>query len=151
MGPRNLPPLLKLSGALMALQAASALAIAAVGLSYSASQRATIDQISSVNSLGVFLASAVAGIVIAVLVVMLARRMRPARWVTVTLEMLILLCGVLLIPVAVTTGFFNLENLWITLATVPAPALILFGLLVDRGVRSHFRSTVATSGLSGSP
>ncbi len=62
-------------------------------------QAATIDQISSVNSLGVFLGSAVAGIVIAVLAVMLARRVRLARWVTVTLELLILLCGVLLIPV----------------------------------------------------
>ena len=121
------------------------LAVAAVGLSYSASQRATIDQISSINSLAVFLGSAVTGVSMAVLIVMLAHRMRPARWVAVTLESLILLCGVLLIPVAVTTGFFDLENLWITTATVPVPALILFGLLGDREVRRYFTSVSADS------
>lgn len=144
---KGLPPFLKVSCVLVGLQAASVLTVAAVGLSYSASQRATIDQISSVNSLAVFLGSAVTGIIMAVLVVMLARRMRPARWVAVTLELLILLVGVLLIPVAVTTGFFDLENLWNTAATVPAPALILFGLLGDRGVRRYFTSVSATSAL----
>ena len=144
---RGLPAFLTVSCVLVGLQAASALTVAAVGLSYSTSQRATIDQISSVNSLAVFLGSAATGIVMAVLVVMLARRMRPARWVTATLELLILLCGVLLIPVAVTTGFFDLENLWITVATVPAPALIIFGLLMDRGVRRYFASVTSTSAL----
>lgn len=144
---KGLPAFLTVSCVLVGLQAASVLTAAAVGLSYSASQRATIDQISSINSLGLFVGFAVTGIIMAVLVVMLARRMRVARWVTVTLELLILLCGVLLIPVAVTTGFFNLENLWITIATVPAPALILFGLLGDRGVRRYFLSVRATSAL----
>jgi hypothetical protein len=123
------------------------LAVAAVGLSFSTSQRATVDQITDLNSLLVYLGSAATGIIMAVLVVMLVRRVRPARWVTVALELLILLCGVLLIPVAMTTGFFDLENVWITVATVPAPALIIFGLLLDRGVRRHFTSARAPSAL----
>jgi hypothetical protein len=131
----------------MGLQAASVLMIAAIGLSLSTSQRATIDQISDISSLPISLGAAVTGIIMAVLLATLVHRKRFARWVTVALESFILLCGLLLIPVAVTTGFFDPENLWITVATLPAPALILFGLLVDRGVRRYFRSVSATSAL----
>jgi hypothetical protein len=144
---KGLPAFLKVSCVLVGLQAASVLTAAAVGLSLSTSQRATIDEISDISSLLFSLAFAVTGVVMAVLVVMVARRMRAARWVIVTLELFILLCGLLLIPVAVTTGFFDLENLWITAATVPAPALILFGLLGDRGVRRYFTAVSATSAL----
>jgi hypothetical protein len=143
---RDLPGLLKLSLVLLGLQAASLLTYSAVGLLLITSQRAAVGRITQVDSLALSLASAVTGIAMAILVFMLAHRVPLARWVTVTLELFILLFGVVLIPAAATTGFFDLLNLWITVATVPAPALILFGLLVDRGVRGHFGSTVADRG-----
>jgi cell division protein FtsW (lipid II flippase) len=142
---KALPAFLTLSCGLVGLQAASVLLVAAIGLSLSTSQRATIDQISDISSLIASLGSAVLGTILAALIVMLVRGVRAARWLTVTLELLILLCGIVLIPVAVATGFFDPENLWITVATVPAPALIIFGLLVDRGVRRHFKPVSATS------
>jgi hypothetical protein len=46
-----------------------------------------------------------------------------------------------------TASLSNLENLVITAATVPAPALILFGLLLNRGARTYFSSVRTTSPL----
>jgi hypothetical protein len=79
---KGLPAFLTVSCVLVGLQAASVLTFAAVGLSLSTSQRATVDQITDLNSLAVFLGSAVTGVIMAVLVVMLVSRVRPARWPT---------------------------------------------------------------------
>lgn len=114
-------------------------------------QRMLIDQIigaaeGGVSVLAITIGSGVLGLSLVSLIVMLVRRVRAVRWVAIALELVILLCGVLLIPVAVSTGFFDLENLWITVATVPAPVVILMGLLMDRAARGHSQSVSALSG-----
>ena len=128
------------------------LTVTAIGLTLTTGQRMLIDQISGAaeggaSVLAITIGSAVLGLSLVSLIVMLVRRVRAARWLTVALELVILLCGVLLIPVAVSTGFFDLENLWITVATVPAPVVIIIGLLVDRAVRGRFKSASALSAI----
>ncbi len=103
-----------------------------------------IDENAGVSTVAVSIGSGVLGVSLAGLIVMLARRSRLGRWLTAALELLIFLLGLLLLPVDVATGFFDPVNLWFTAATAAA-ALILFGLIVNRGVRRYFRLVGATS------
>jgi hypothetical protein len=138
------PVLLTIACVLVGLQTAAVLLFAAVGLTLSTSQRTAIDLISGaaeggVWSLTVAIVSAVVGLVLASMLVMLVRRSRLARWVIVALEVVTLIGGLPLIQVAVSEGFFDPSNLGFTVGTVLAPALILFALIVHGAVRRYFK------------
>src|SRR5450755_2643747 len=132
------PFFLTVSCVLVGLQAASALTFTAILLTLTSGQRMLIDEnAGGVSSLTVSIGSGVLGLSLAGLIVVLARRPRLGRWLTAALEFLIFLIGLLLLPVDVATGFFDPVNLWITAVTAAA-ALILFGLIVNGGVRMYF-------------
>jgi hypothetical protein len=146
------PVFLTVSCVLVGLQAASVLAIGIVGLTLTTSQRILIDAITGageggIPSLTLSIGAGVIGLSLAGLIVMLARRSRLGRWLTVALEFPIFLFGLVSLQVAVLTGFFDPFNLGFTAATLLAPALILFALIVNRGVRRYFTSVSATSAL----
>lgn len=146
------PVFLTVSCVLVGLQAASVLAIGIVGLTLTTSQRILIDAITGageggIPSLTLSIGAGVIGLSLAGLIVMLAGRSRLGRWLTVALEFPIFLFGLVSLQVAVLTGFFDPFNLGFTAATLLAPALILFALIVNRGVRRYFTSVSATSAL----
>lgn len=146
------PVFLTVSCVLVGLQAASVLTIAIIGLTLTTSQRILIDAITGageggIPSLTLSIGAGVIGLSLAGLIVMLARRSRLGRWLTVALEFPIFLFGLVSLQVAVLTGFFDPFNLGFTAATLLAPALILFALIVNRGVRRYFTSVSATSAL----
>jgi hypothetical protein len=142
---KGLPAFLTVSCVLVGFQAAGVLTFAAILVTLTSSQRMLIDEnAGGVSTLAVSIGSGVLGVSLAGLIVMLARRSRLGRWLTAALELLIFLLGLLLLPVDVATGFFDPVNLWFTAATAAA-ALILFGLIVNRGVRRYFRLVGATS------
>ena len=146
------PVFLTVSCVLVGLQAASVLTIGIVGLTLTTSQRILIDAITGageggIPSLTLSIGAGVIGLSLAGLIVMLARRSRLGRWLTVALEFPIFLFGLVSLQVAVLTGFFDPFNLGFTAATLLAPALILFALIVNRGVRRYFTSVSATSAL----
>ncbi|MFZ0129061.1 MAG: hypothetical protein WB808_08840 [Candidatus Dormiibacterota bacterium] len=108
-----------------------------------------IDEISGsaqggLPSLTIAIGSGVIGLLLAGLIVMLARRSRLGRWLTAALELLMLLCGLVLFPENMAIGFFDPISLWFTAATAAA-ALILFSLIVNRGVRRYFTFRSATA------
>ena len=141
---KGLPAFLTVSCVLVGFQAAGVLTFAAILVTLTSSQRMLIDENAGVSTVAVSIGSGVLGVSLAGLIVMLARRSRLGRWLTAALEFLIFLLGLLLLPVDVATGFFDPVNLWFTAATAAA-ALILFGLIVNRGVRRYFRLVGATS------
>lgn len=146
---KGLPLLLTVSCILVGVQAASFLAFAAFGLTLATSQRMLIDEISGsaqggLPSLTIAIGSGVIGLLLAGLIVMLARRSRLGRWLTAALELLMLLCGLVLFPENMAIGFFDPISLWFTAATAAA-ALILFSLIVNRGVRRYFTFRSATA------
>lgn len=141
---KGLPAFLTVSCVLVGFQAAGVLTFAAILVTLTSSQRMLIDENAGVSTVAVSIGSGVLGVSLAGLIVMLARRSRLGRWLTAALELLIFLLGLLLLPVDVATGFFDPVNLWFTAATAAA-ALILFGLIVNRGVRRYFRLVGATS------
>jgi hypothetical protein len=104
---RILPGFLKVSCALIAFQAASLLIYSSVGLSLTAGQRAEIDRIvlqgGGPSTFATAIVVGVLGMLMAGLVVMLGVECAFARWVTVVLELVTLLIGVVLLPVAVAT------------------------------------------------
>ncbi len=137
------PALLTVSCVLVGFQAASFLTFAAFGLTLTTGQRMLIDEISGsaeggLPALTLFIGSGVLGLSLAALIVMLGRRSRLGRWLTAALELLMLLCGLVLFPEDMAIGFFDPTSLWFTAATAAA-ALILFSLIVNRGVRSYFK------------
>lgn len=143
------PVLLTISCVLVGLQTAAVLIFAAVGLTLSTSQRVAFDLISGaaeggVPTLTVAIVSAVVGLVLAGMLVMLVRGSRVARWVIVALEVVTLIGGLPLIQVAVSEGFFDPFNLLFTAGTVLAPALILFALIVHRAGRRYFKPVRVT-------
>jgi hypothetical protein len=146
---KGLPVLLTASRILVGFQAASFLTFAAVGLTLTTNQRMLLDEISGsaeggLPSLTLFIGSGVLGLSLAGLIVMLARRSRLGRWLTAALELLMLLCGLVLFPEDMALGFFDPTSLWFTAATAAA-AVILFSLIVNRGVRRYFMVRSATA------
>lgn len=148
---KRVPAVLTVSWVLMGLQAASVLTFAAIGLTLTTGQRMWIDQVvggsEGPSILTLSIGAGVLGLSLAGLIVMLVRRSRLGRWLTAVLEFLIFLFGLGLLPGGVLTGFFDPLNLWITAATLPAAALVLFGLVVNRGVRRYFTLGSSTSAL----
>jgi hypothetical protein len=146
------PVFLTVSCILVGLPTAAVLAFAAMGLTLTTSQRETLDLISGaaeggLPSLTVSIGCGVLGLLLTGLLVMLVRRSRIARWLIIALEVLTLICGLGLLQVAVSEGFFDPFNLGFTAGTVLAPALILFALIVNRTVRRYFRPARITSAL----
>jgi hypothetical protein len=148
---KGVPVFLTASCILVGLQAASVLTISAIGLTVTTSQRMWLDQVvgggEGPSTLAISIGAGVLGLSLAGLIVMLARRSRPGRWLTAALEFLIFLIGLINLPVDVATGFFDPYNLGITAATLPAAAFIVFALIVNRGVRRYFKLMGATSAL----
>lgn len=148
---KGLPVLLTVSCVLVGFQAASLVTFAADGLTLTTSQRMLIDQITGsaeggLPSLTIFIGSGVLGLSLAGLIVMLARRSRLGRWLTAALEFLMLVCGLVILPADVSIGLLDPVSLWFTAATAAA-AVILFSLIVNRGVRRYFTLRSATSAL----
>jgi hypothetical protein len=129
---RELPFLLKVSCALVALQAVALVALAAIGL--------TLDNRDSFYGFDAAL-GAIGGALLGT-AVRVAHRSRLARWCCVVLEALILSVGLVPEPWVTKLDLFGVSAATTTLVF---PGVILYGLVVDRRVRRFFRDPKAVA------
>src|SRR5258708_35042345 len=100
--------LLRVMCGLVGLQALSALAFASVVLSATNAQRVQIDRVSEAlggpSILAISLVAGVLGLTMLSFVALLVSRRRLGRWLVVGIEATFLLCGIVYVPSAGTTG-----------------------------------------------
>jgi hypothetical protein len=104
------------------------------------SQRAAIDRVLSSGEpsvLSISIAAGALGLLTAGLLVAVKQRRRLGRRLTVAWEFVVLLCGAMYLPIAITTGI-DIVNVWIIAVSPLSAGVILYGLLVSDGVRRHF-------------